>query len=180
ESIATCLFTDASDRFWSIVLTQCPQIELQLPVLDQRHTPLACMSGAFKGSELHWPIMHKEAYPIIHALDRLRHYLSFKPFHIFTDHKNLTYTLDGAIDLASRAQTQRLLRWYELLSDYSYEIHHIKGEDNILADILSRWRKLPTVSPEQRTLMMIGTIQARSDSQSDLQGDTSEELSDST
>ena len=48
ESIATCLFTDASDRFWSIVLTQCPQIELQLPVLDQRHTPLACMSGAFQ------------------------------------------------------------------------------------------------------------------------------------
>src|SRR5690606_3963193 len=49
-----------------------------------------------------------------------------------------------------------------------------------LADILSRWRKIPTVSPEQRTLMLIGTIQARSDSQSDLQGDTLEELSDST
>ena len=46
---AFCLFTDASMSHWAAVLTQIPEDELQLPVEEQSHEPLAFLSGAFRG-----------------------------------------------------------------------------------------------------------------------------------
>ena len=50
-----CLFTDASDTHWSIILTQVPKGSLctsKLEVHDLPHEPLAFISGAFHSSQL--------------------------------------------------------------------------------------------------------------------------------
>ena len=55
--------------------------------------------------------------------------------HIFTDHKNLTF--DNII-------TQRVLRWRSFIEEHLSNISYIEGEKNVLADSMSRWKRLLT------------------------------------
>jgi hypothetical protein len=43
-----CVLSDASDKYFSGVITQIPKGDLDLPVADPPHQPLAFSSGAFK------------------------------------------------------------------------------------------------------------------------------------
>jgi len=47
-----CLFTDASDFHWGIILTRVPQKQLKVSVHDQKHEPLACLSGSFNATNV--------------------------------------------------------------------------------------------------------------------------------
>ena len=51
---------------------------------------------------------------------------------IYTDHRTLE-NFNEQKDLS-----QRQLPWMEYLLQYEYEIHYVKGEDNTVADALSR------------------------------------------
>jgi hypothetical protein len=46
-----CVFTDASDAFYSGMITQVPETHLDLPVHDQQHQHLAFTSGRFRSSQ---------------------------------------------------------------------------------------------------------------------------------
>ena len=61
------MFTDASSRYWAIIITQIPQSDLTLPFKHQRHEPLAFVSGAFKGASMNWSVP-EEAFPIQHGV----------------------------------------------------------------------------------------------------------------
>ncbi|GMG14688.1 unnamed protein product [Phytophthora fragariaefolia] len=141
-SKAVALFTDASQDFWSAVCTQVEESELEKPVDKQNHRPLAFLSGRFTGAQLRWPTIEKEAYAIIEAVKRLE-YLLLRPggFHLFTDHRNLVYMFNpGASDSSmQRYQADKLQRWAMAMTSYRYVIEHIRGEDNVWADMLSRW-----------------------------------------
>jgi RNase H-like domain found in reverse transcriptase len=50
ESLRLCVYTDASERHWSSVITQVPYTDLGLPHAEQRHQPLAFLSGSFTGA----------------------------------------------------------------------------------------------------------------------------------
>lgn len=54
-----CIFTDASDRHWAGVATQCRPGEVEKDAVDQRHEPLAFLSGEFTGPELAWTTYEK-------------------------------------------------------------------------------------------------------------------------
>jgi RNase H-like domain found in reverse transcriptase len=47
-----CVFTDASDRFCAGLVTQIDEKQLDLPMEEQDHQPLAFLSGEFKGAQL--------------------------------------------------------------------------------------------------------------------------------
>jgi RNase H-like domain found in reverse transcriptase len=51
-----CVFTDASDAFYSGMITQAPEHHLYLPVHDQQRQPLAFTSDNFRGSREIWTI----------------------------------------------------------------------------------------------------------------------------
>jgi hypothetical protein len=150
------LMTDASDLSWSIVLTQSPKSESTKSIQDRTHEPLCFLSGNFTGSQLRWATVEKEGFPIIHALDKLDHYLKREDgFDLFTDHRNLTYILNPERDL-NKINSDRLHRWAAQLMSFRYMIHHITGELNHWPDLLSRWGsparclrtlKLKVVSP---------------------------------
>src|SRR5690606_38487566 len=102
------------------------------------------LSGSFIGQPIHnQPIIVKEAFPIIHAMDRLNHFLATKHFIIHTDHKNLVYLLGRVKKEGNKILSQKVDRWLTELSGYSYKIDHISGLLNYWADLLSRWRSEP-------------------------------------
>lgn len=137
-----CVFTDASDMHWAGVVTQVARDQLSVPVLDQSHEPLSFVSGAFHGSSVKWPVIEKEAFAILETCLRNEHILR-RPdgFLLYTDHNNLRFlfSLDPAVFSGRRAAADRVERWSIVLRGFCYDIRHIPGSDNILADLLTRW-----------------------------------------
>jgi hypothetical protein len=73
-----------------------------------------------------------ELATIVHALKMWRHYLMGRKFELRTDHSGLKY-LFGQPTLNARKS-----RWLELLSEYDFDIRHIKGKENKVVDALNR------------------------------------------
>ena len=69
--------------------------------------------------------------------DQWRHFLIGIKFTILTDHVALTYIQSSA------TVSRRNARWLEFMSRYNFDILHIKGKENIVADALSR---LPSIT----------------------------------
>ena len=152
----TCVFTDASDDFWGMVITQIPPEEEGLPVHEQTHKPLAFVSGRFRGAQTRWAIIDKEAYPIGEILPRYVHWINAgtKPALIWTDHRNLVPMFKDSkpSQATTKAGRQRLVRWGLQLQELRYKIMHIAGEANTWADLLSRWGspfKKPLTQPRR-------------------------------
>lgn len=51
EEATMCLLTDASDVGWSVIVTQIIIWKSDIPVAQQQHELLVCLSGTFAGSE---------------------------------------------------------------------------------------------------------------------------------
>ncbi|KMS64846.1 hypothetical protein BVRB_042070, partial [Beta vulgaris subsp. vulgaris] len=117
-----CLFVDASKDHWGIMLTQTdPEMLKKRDIADQGHEPLAFLSGTFRGAQQRWAIIEKEAFPIMEATIRLKHFLlRDKGFTIFTDHRNLVYIFDPERRAVNEAKhtSDRLERWTWRLSPF--------------------------------------------------------------
>ena len=88
----TCVFTDASEDFWGAIVTQIPKEDVAKPIDEQAHELLAFVSHCFKGSQLRWAIIEKEAYAIVATCVRLDYLLLRQGgFYLFTDHRNLQF-----------------------------------------------------------------------------------------
>jgi hypothetical protein len=57
---------------------------------------------------------------------------------LLSDHKPLKMIFAPDKHIPTLA-TARIQRWALTLQNYNYEIRHIKGEDNIISDYLSRY-----------------------------------------
>ena len=130
----TCVFGDANDFFWCLVITQCaPGVE-RLPWDDQegKHVCLVIASGRFRHAQLRWAIVDKEGYVFgeqvpayAHWINGGRHRAAF-----FTDHLNLLAFYDDKVRPATctKPNRQRLTRWGLNLRSLRYEIHPIGGK----------------------------------------------------
>ena len=139
-----CIFTDESERFWSAVVTQTTPQDLERPLEEQRHEPLAFLGSQFKGAELGWSTFEKEGFAIFQTFNTLDYILmSSKPTHVYTDHRNLLFVFAPlALEPAlGRHIVSKIQRWALFLSRFPYVIEHIEGTSNVFADILTRWTK---------------------------------------
>ena len=147
-----CVFTDASSTSWSVCVTQVASLD-SVPdrclIHELDHEPLVMLSGNFSKSELKYPIVEKEAFAINQAVQDLG-YLLNEPagFHLFTDHRNLVYMLDPVSLSASVRQNtvEKMARWAYALFQCKFTLHHIPGEDNVWADLMTRWGRSSTFS----------------------------------
>jgi hypothetical protein len=73
-----------------------------------------------------------ELVSIVHTLKKCRHYLMGKRFELRIDHSGLKYLFDQPTLNAMQS------RWLEFLCEYVFDIKHIKGKDNKVADALNR------------------------------------------
>ena len=117
--------TNASDHTTAAVISQEIEGGLQ---------PLGFMSKKMTSAEQNYTITEKEMLAIIQAVKEWRKYLEgFKTrAKIITDHKNLTYFQEAKI--TNRQQG----KWALEIQDVPYHITYKKGEENVVANALSR------------------------------------------
>ena len=150
----TCVFTDASATGWAGVITQRHPDDSDLPILDQRHRPLAFYSGAFRGAQLNYAILDQEAYGVIATLDKGAYLLLGRPrFTMYVDNQVLSFIFSSnpATAASNRQIADRLARWVVRLRAYNYDVVHIPSDTNATADMLSRWQG-PSATPAAQVL----------------------------
>ena len=90
--LQTCVFADANDEFWCLLITQCKPGDQLLPWDEQvgKHRPLLFESGRFRKSQLHWHTISKEGYSYGEKLHDYKHWINGGKYQsaLFTDHKN--------------------------------------------------------------------------------------------
>ncbi|ETL25421.1 hypothetical protein L916_20724 [Phytophthora nicotianae] len=122
-----------------------------VPVTEQLHELLVCRGGLFTGSQVNWSIVEKEAYPVVRACSDLAYLLEReKGVQIYCDHANLIHIFspDKTVKPHLRGKLQR---WALHIVGVRYTIEHIKGDDNVWADLVSRWgqKSATPVQPPQ-------------------------------
>ena len=101
-------------------------------VLTQEEHVIAYESRNLKIHEKNYATYDLELAAVIHALKMWRHNLIGRKFMLMIDNKGLKYLLDQP------NLNARKTRWLAFLSEYDFEIQHIKGKENKVADALSR------------------------------------------
>ena len=98
-------------------------------VISQNNKPIAFYSRKLSETQQRYTTTERELLSIVETLKEFRNILLGQEIIIYTDHKNLTY---------KEFNTERVMRWRLLIEEYGPEIKYIKGENNIVADALSR------------------------------------------
>jgi hypothetical protein len=101
-------------------------------VLSQNGHVVCYESRKLKEHERLYATHDLELAAIVHALKMWQHYLMGKIFELRIDHCGLKY-LFGQPSLNARQS-----RWLEFLSEYDFDIKHIRGKENKVVDALSR------------------------------------------
>ena len=137
------LYTDASKFGWAGVLTQP-----HTTVIDGKSTttdhPVAFVSGLFRGSQLNWAALTKEAFAIYMSVKKLSFYLTDAQILLRSDHKPLEKFL------LKNTLNSKVNNWAMGLEAFNIQFDYIKGSNNILADTLSR---LIAIDPDTPTTL---------------------------
>lgn len=117
------LQTDASNSGVAAVL-------LQMQGGERR--PVAYASRGLTDAERKYSTYELEALAVLFGLERYKFYLEHRRFTLETDNQALSWVL------ARPRKTGRIARWAVRISAFQFDVRHIKGSENVVADALSR------------------------------------------
>ena len=129
-SIGYTLYTDASRYGWAGVLTQAHTSMVEGKTVTMDH-PVAYVSGLFRGSQLNWAALTKEAYAIYMSVKKLAFYLTDADVLLKSDHLPLKKFLK------KNTLNNKVNNWAMELEAFNIRFEHVRGKANILADMLS-------------------------------------------
>ena len=131
------LFTDASKFGYAGVLTQ----EYEDNGIKKYH-PVCYVSGLFRGSQLNWPVLTKEAYAIYMSVRKLTFYITGHNIKVKSDHLPLKKFLE------KKTLNAKVNNWAVELEQFKIELDWISGIKNMLADsLLSLLDMTPEAEP---------------------------------
>jgi hypothetical protein len=136
------VLTDASDRFYAGLVTQIDEEQVDLPMEEQDHQPLAFLSGEFKGPQLRWTVPEKEGFAIVDTVTKVDYQLlSHDEFSILSDHLSLTYIYNplSADPTLARHVAHKLQRWALKMPLFSYRMELVMGVLNQWTDLMTIW-----------------------------------------
>ena len=146
----TYIETDASDVGIGAYLYQ-----KRFQDQEERHS-IGFFSEGFDKRQQRWSTFDKELFAIVQACDHWKHYLLCTTFTVYTDHRNLTFW--------ERAPSMKVERWLIRLQQFPMRLVYVKGEDNIIADTLSRVGHEKFVSnPEETKRFKVARISVATD-----------------
>ena len=134
------LYTDASKYGWAGVLTQAHTSRVEGKTVTTDH-PVAYVSGLFRGSQLNWAALTKEAYAIYMSVKKLAFYLTDADVLLKSDHLPLKKFLQ------KNTLNNKVNNWAMELEAFKIRFEHVSGKANILADMLSH---LVDLDPDAR------------------------------
>jgi cleavage and polyadenylation specificity factor subunit 1 len=124
------IFTDASDFAIGAVLQQH---------VNGAWQPLEFFSKKLSSAERKYSAFDRELLAVYRAVRHFRHMVEARQFTIYTDHKPITF----AFGLRStQLSSPRQCRHLDFIGQFTTDIRHIAGSDNVVADALSRVEEL--------------------------------------
>ena len=133
------LYTDASKFAWACVLTQEYEHEHKGKTVKIQH-PITYQSGLFRGSQINWAALTKEAYAIYMSVKKLAYYLEDAEITLRSDHLPLKKFLK------KNTLNSKVNNWAIEISPFRIHFEYIKGIKNTLADTMSRLVKMDPTS----------------------------------
>lgn len=119
------LVTDASDTALGAVLQQ---------FRDGSWQPLAFFSRKLSPAQIKYSPYDRELLAIYESIKYFRFMLEATHFTVYTDHKPLCYAFHERKNSCSPRQYRHL----DLIAQFTTDIQHIAGSENVVADTLSR------------------------------------------
>ena len=122
---AFSLYVDASGTGIGALLAQEDENGLDMPV--------AFYSKKLNRHQRNYAPIEMECLALVRALEHFEVYFSCGyQVKVYTDHNPLVFIH------RMKNSNQKLLRWALYLQKYDIDIHHIRGVENVFADMLSR------------------------------------------
>jgi hypothetical protein len=122
------IMCDASDHAVGAVLGQR---------IDNKLNVIYYASKTLDGAQRNYATTEKEFLAVIFACDKFRSYIVDSKVTVHTDHSAIKYLMN------KKDAKPRLIRWVLLLQEFDLHIVDRKGEDNPVADHLSRMDNIP-------------------------------------
>ncbi|TNN10300.1 Retrovirus-related Pol polyprotein from transposon 17.6 [Schistosoma japonicum] len=95
-------------------------------------------SRRLNDTESRYSTFGRELLAMYCAVRHFQHSIEGREFAIFTDHKPLTFSMKSSSDKYSPRESRHL----DYISQFSTDIRHISGANNVVADALSRIHSL--------------------------------------
>ena len=125
------LYTDASHTTIGSVLVQKAEGEEWVKGYPNEK-PVYFLSHKLSPTQIKYSTIEKELYAIHYSLQKLHFYLYNAKFTIKTDHQPLKYIF------TAEQTNRRIQSWALNINTYNCSIEYLKGNENIIADLLSR------------------------------------------
>lgn len=125
ETAKLKLFVDASNYRVGAALHQ---------VLDEKQEPLGFFSKRMTETQKKYSAYDRELLAMYQAVKYFRTQLEGREFTIYTDHKPLISMFNKKFEQSSPRQ----LRHIDFVGQFTSDIQYISGEENVIADMLSR------------------------------------------
>ena len=129
--------------------TDCPSDASNVAVgavLEQSNKghwqPLVFFSRQLRKAEIKYSDFHRELLGVYLAIRHFRFMLEGRNFTIYTDHKPPVHAMAKTTELWSARQQRHI----SAISEFSTDIAHVSGKNNIVADCLSCSRTTNAVS----------------------------------
>ena len=129
------LYTDASKYALSYVLTQEYEHEIDGKI-KKIHHPTTYASGLFRGNQINWATLTKEAYAICSSVKKPTYYLGDADITLRSDHLPLKKFLE------KNTLNSKVNNWAIEISPFRIQFEYIKGIKNTLPDTMSRLIKI--------------------------------------
>ena len=124
-------YTDASRYSWVGVLTQSHTTVIDGKSVTTDH-PVTSVSGLFRGSQINWATLTKEAFAIYMSVKKFSFYLDQAEILLRSDHLPLKNFLQ------KNTLNSKVNNWAMELECFNIQFEYIQGSKNILMDTLSR------------------------------------------
>ena len=116
--------TDASD-------------EQLVSVISQNNKHIYFLSRRLSKPKRNYTTTAKELLAIVEFLKQFRGIISGYEINVFSNHKSLVYA-------TTLSESHRVMRWQLILKKFGPTIQQIAGFDNIVADMLNRFKSIPS------------------------------------
>jgi cleavage and polyadenylation specificity factor subunit 1 len=97
--------------------------------ISQNGKPIAFYSRKLNPAQTRYTTTERELLSIVEVLKEFRNILLGQQIRVYTNHENLTQV---------KFNSDRVMRWRLYIEEYSPDLQYIKGENNVVADALSR------------------------------------------